>query len=386
VRRGAALAGRGVAQVSALVVRGVVRRARRAQPNTLAQNVRERRQEEGDPARTAVLYECAVAAFPVTAYLWAAYGRMVEERLRGVPAVVSAVYARAARNCPWVGLLWARRAPPPRAAAPSPWGPTAAARRPRAAGAQNSRRRPTMADVRSGRQAAAARRPSVQRQLAAAGARACLRPPRPARQRGAAARRSQTDCIVFTNPQEGIFPPEPLHTPDSSLLLSRVTTLRDRVGRRWLRALERAGALEPEHAARYGEALAAGLQAEEDYLAVHLARLDCLRRRGPAALPELRAAFQCAAPPAPTRPCPSARTPPHLPSLEQQPAHLIACGHRALRAARGRVAPTRAVCAARPARCGPARERPGGRSRADAPGAADGARGSGACAPGPPHH
>ena len=347
--------------------------------------MRERRQEEGDPARTAVLYERAVAAFPVTAYLWAAYGRMVEERLRGVPAVVSAVYARAARNCPWVGLLWARRAPPPRAAAPSPWGPTAAARRPRAAGAQNSRRRPTMADVRSGRQAAAARRPSVQRQLAAAGARACLRPPRPARQRGAAARRSQTDCIVFTNPQEGIFP-EPLHTPDSSLLLSRVTTLRDRVGRRWLRALERAGALEPEHAARYGEALAAGLQAEEDYLAVHLARLDCLRRRGPAALPKLRAAFQCAAPPAPTRPCPSARTPPHLPSLEQQPAHLIAYGHRALRAARGRVAPTRAVCAARPARCGPARERPGGRSRADAPGAADGARGSGACAPGPPHH
>jgi hypothetical protein len=88
------------------------------------------------------------------------------------------------------------------------------------------------------------------------------------------------------------------------------------VGRRWLRALERAGAPDAEHAARYGEALAAGLQAEEDYLAVHLARLDCLRRRAPAALlPELRAAFQCAAPAPSTRPCPCARTPPHLPSL-----------------------------------------------------------------------
>ena len=98
-------------------------------------------QEEGDPARTAVLYERAVAAFPVTAYLWAAYGRMVEERLRGVPAVVSAVYARAARNCPWVGLLWARRAPrrAPRRSAPLSRG-IVAARRPLAVNARSSHR------------------------------------------------------------------------------------------------------------------------------------------------------------------------------------------------------------------------------------------------------
>ena len=65
-------------------------------------------QAEGDPARVAVVYERAVAAFPVTAYLWAAYARSLEQRLRGVPGVTSAVYARAVRNCPWVGLLWAR--------------------------------------------------------------------------------------------------------------------------------------------------------------------------------------------------------------------------------------------------------------------------------------
>lgn len=65
-------------------------------------------QAEGDPARIAVAYERAVAAFPVTKYLWAAYARSLEQRLRGVPGVASAVYARAVRNCPWVGLLWAR--------------------------------------------------------------------------------------------------------------------------------------------------------------------------------------------------------------------------------------------------------------------------------------
>lgn len=64
-------------------------------------------------------------------------------------------------------------------------------------------------------------------------------------------------------------------------------------GGRWLRALERGGAPEVEHAARFGEALAAGLQGEEDYLAVYLARLDALRRRGPPALADLRSTFQC---------------------------------------------------------------------------------------------
>ncbi len=54
-----------------------------------------------------VLYERALAAFPVTAALWLRYGRYLEAHLRA-PALARAAYARAVRNCPWVGALWAR--------------------------------------------------------------------------------------------------------------------------------------------------------------------------------------------------------------------------------------------------------------------------------------
>ncbi len=58
--------------------------------------------------RTAqLLYERAMAVFPVTHYLWAAYARYIEAHLR-MPDVVNRVYRRAVRNCPWVGQLWAR--------------------------------------------------------------------------------------------------------------------------------------------------------------------------------------------------------------------------------------------------------------------------------------
>ena len=64
-------------------------------------------QARGEPARVAVLYERAVAMFPVTHALWLRYGRYLEAHLR-VPGVVQRVYGRAVRNCPWVGALWAR--------------------------------------------------------------------------------------------------------------------------------------------------------------------------------------------------------------------------------------------------------------------------------------
>lgn len=59
-----------------------------------------------DPARVQLIYERAIAAFPVTHYLWQGYANYVQDHLKA-PLIVSAVYARAVRNCPWVGSLWA---------------------------------------------------------------------------------------------------------------------------------------------------------------------------------------------------------------------------------------------------------------------------------------
>ena len=64
-------------------------------------------QAHGDPARVALLFERAVAAFPVTAELWQQYAAYLERHVK-IPAVVDAALARAVRNCPWVGALWAR--------------------------------------------------------------------------------------------------------------------------------------------------------------------------------------------------------------------------------------------------------------------------------------
>ncbi|KAI8465892.1 MAG: hypothetical protein J3K34DRAFT_452483 [Monoraphidium minutum] len=64
-------------------------------------------QAQGDPARVQVMFERAVAAFPVTAELWLQYASYLEKAVK-IAAVVDATYARARRNCPWVGALWAR--------------------------------------------------------------------------------------------------------------------------------------------------------------------------------------------------------------------------------------------------------------------------------------
>lgn len=57
------------------------------------------------------MYERAIARFPVTHVLWLQYAQYTEQHL-AVPKVVNAVYARAVRNCPWVGVLWARYSNP----------------------------------------------------------------------------------------------------------------------------------------------------------------------------------------------------------------------------------------------------------------------------------
>ncbi|KAL4424967.1 hypothetical protein ABPG77_002852 [Micractinium sp. CCAP 211/92] len=64
-------------------------------------------ERQGDPARVQVVYERAVAAFPVTHYLWSQYARYLEAHLK-INSVINRVYARAVRNCPWVGQLWGR--------------------------------------------------------------------------------------------------------------------------------------------------------------------------------------------------------------------------------------------------------------------------------------
>ncbi|CAM6111706.1 unnamed protein product [Calypogeia fissa] len=59
----------------------------------------------GEPARAQILYERAVAAFPVNQDVWIKYIQYLETNLKVFP-VLKGVYARAVRNCPWVEPLW----------------------------------------------------------------------------------------------------------------------------------------------------------------------------------------------------------------------------------------------------------------------------------------
>ena len=54
-----------------------------------------------------MVYERALAAFPMTHFLWLTYTRYLEAHLK-IPAIVKGVFARAVRNTPWVGVVWAR--------------------------------------------------------------------------------------------------------------------------------------------------------------------------------------------------------------------------------------------------------------------------------------
>ena len=59
-----------------------------------------------DPPRVQTAFERAASDFPLTAALWARYGRYVEASLPASPGVAASVWARAVRNCPWAGELW----------------------------------------------------------------------------------------------------------------------------------------------------------------------------------------------------------------------------------------------------------------------------------------
>ncbi|XP_057742435.1 uncharacterized protein LOC130960918 [Arachis stenosperma] len=61
----------------------------------------------GTPARVQVLYERAITDFPISPDLWLGYTRYMDKTLK-VGSVVSNIYFRATKNCPWVGELWVR--------------------------------------------------------------------------------------------------------------------------------------------------------------------------------------------------------------------------------------------------------------------------------------
>lgn len=65
-------------------------------------------EKDGDPARVTVAYERALAAFPITAEMWVRYTRFLAHKVKA-GTVVDAAYARALRNCPGNGRLWANR-------------------------------------------------------------------------------------------------------------------------------------------------------------------------------------------------------------------------------------------------------------------------------------
>lgn len=64
-------------------------------------------QSSGTPARIQVLYERAITDFPLSPDLWLDYTHYLDKTLK-VGKIVSDVYSRATKNCPWVGELWVR--------------------------------------------------------------------------------------------------------------------------------------------------------------------------------------------------------------------------------------------------------------------------------------
>ncbi|XP_065020523.1 uncharacterized protein LOC103993510 isoform X4 [Musa acuminata AAA Group] len=64
-------------------------------------------ESSGDPARVQILYERAVALFPISSDLWLRYSSDLDRTLK-VPAILRSVYSRATKNCTWVGELWVR--------------------------------------------------------------------------------------------------------------------------------------------------------------------------------------------------------------------------------------------------------------------------------------
>lgn len=64
-------------------------------------------QSLGDPPRIQILYERAIAEFPISSELWLDYTNYMDKTLK-TSSLVRDIYKRATRNCPWVGELWVR--------------------------------------------------------------------------------------------------------------------------------------------------------------------------------------------------------------------------------------------------------------------------------------
>ena len=61
--------------------------------------------DEGEPARVQCLYERAVAEHCLVAQVWEEYIAYLESTIK-IETVITPVYTRAIRNCPWAVELW----------------------------------------------------------------------------------------------------------------------------------------------------------------------------------------------------------------------------------------------------------------------------------------
>ena len=61
--------------------------------------------DEGEPARVQCLYERAVAEHCLVAGVWEEYIAYLESTIK-IETVITPVYTRAIRNCPWAVELW----------------------------------------------------------------------------------------------------------------------------------------------------------------------------------------------------------------------------------------------------------------------------------------
>ncbi|KAF7842834.1 squamous cell carcinoma antigen recognized by T-cells 3 [Senna tora] len=64
-------------------------------------------QSSGTPPRVQVLYERAITDLPVSSDLWLDYTGYLDKTFK-VGNIVTNVYSRATKNCPWIGELWVR--------------------------------------------------------------------------------------------------------------------------------------------------------------------------------------------------------------------------------------------------------------------------------------
>ncbi|XP_020519015.1 squamous cell carcinoma antigen recognized by T-cells 3 [Amborella trichopoda] len=64
-------------------------------------------ESSGDPIRVQLLYERAIADFPISSDLWLGYTSYLDKSLK-VSSIIKSVYSRTIRNCTWKGELWTR--------------------------------------------------------------------------------------------------------------------------------------------------------------------------------------------------------------------------------------------------------------------------------------